>query len=260
VPLVSFVLLAYAVSWAMWLPLLIGSPSTAVANALYYGGVVGPAIAAVVVSRSAADLRRLATNWRVPLRWYLIALLLPPAVRALGILGLTLMNAPMAIELRPLRTFLPFAITLLFLVFFEELGWRGYALPELQRRHSPLYASLVVGVIWGVWHAPLAWASIGFQRSDEPLAYLFRFIVTILPISCLATWLFNRAGGSVIVATVYHFSVNISESVLVLPEAVGNSLLWVTAAIGTMIVAALLWRHATPIRSADQTRDLPPQT
>ena len=247
--IVCFVLLACAVSWAIWAPLLIGMSPDVFSHPLYYGGVLGPALAAIVTSRlqgsaSVAGLLQRATNWRIPMRWYLLALLLPVAVRLGAILIFIAAKGRAPIAFRSWETFLPFAVLILPLVYLEEVGWRGYALPQLQRRHSPLFASLLVGVIWGVWHFPLAWASVGFQRSDEPVAYMFRFIVTILPISCVATWLFNHASESVVIASVYHFSVNMTESLFVMPSVVGNALLWVSMVLNTVVVF-VLWRFNT---------------
>ena len=233
---IPFALLACAISWLLWAPLF-GDPPPPVRSWLYYSGVLGPAAAALIFSRQPIQAR-----WRVPARWYLFALLVPFAIRAVSILAFGVIRGQMVpIEPRQFVTFAPLALLILFLVPFEELGWRGYALPRLQEEYSWLVASLIVGVIWGLWHAPLAWAPGTFQSSDQPLIYVSRFVITILPVSCVAGWLFNRSEGSIVIVSLYHFAVDIAESVLVLPAAVGISILWISTALTTVLVV-FLWR------------------
>lgn len=240
--LFAFVLFAYAISWLLWTPLLVARPAAPLASWLYFGGVVGPAAAAVILSvrdGGAGALRSFAARWRVPLRWYLLALLLPFAIQAISGLASFAMGKPLV--LRHATRLGPSVALLFLLVALEELGWRGYLLPRLQERYSALLASLIAGVIWGTWHLPLAWYAGGFQASDRPLVYMTRFVITILPISCLATWLFNHSGGSILIVTLYHLAVDMADKLFVLPQDVGNTVLWVSTAVSTLVVAAI-WR------------------
>ena len=144
---------------------------------------------------------------------------------------------------------------MLLLVPFEEIGWRGYALPQLERRFSPLIASLIVAGIWALWHLPLAWATVGYQRSDEPWRYMAWFTLTIVPISCVMTWLFHRAGESVIVVSLLHAAINLADFVLVLPSRSGEMALLATSAV-TVLVVGVLWRLAPP-RAPRASADAP---
>jgi membrane protease YdiL (CAAX protease family) len=111
----------------------------------------------------------------------------------------------------------------------EEPGWRGFALRVLERRHSPLTASLVLGVMWGLWHAPLD-LSHGFGVSG-PAAVLVRLVWT-LPLAVLFTWIFDASGGSVVVALLMHTSLNYTVFLLDPPVnalALFTLLLWVAA-------------------------------
>jgi uncharacterized protein len=90
----------------------------------------------------------------------------------------------------------------------EEPGWRGYAVPVLQRAHSPLTASLLVGIAWSVWHMPLL-AAMPSLRFDVPLrAYLGPYTVWLTAQSVFHTWLHNASGGGVPVAVLAHSAVN----------------------------------------------------
>jgi membrane protease YdiL (CAAX protease family) len=83
----------------------------------------------------------------------------------------------------------------------EEFGWRGFALPLLQRRFAPFWAGLILGIIWAIWHIP-AFLLSGTEQS----AWSFGpFFVGVVAISVILTPFFNAAGGSLLVAVLYHF-------------------------------------------------------
>ena len=243
-PLASFVVISIAISWGMWLFLVlpVDLPDP-LRWTLYYGGVIGPAAGAILCAADRTALWNRLLRWRVHAAWYAVAVFLPFATQALALAATMLLGGDDSWRpaLRPVETVAPLVVLLLLLVPFEELGWRGYALPLLQRRRAPLTASLVIALVWASWHFPLAWASIGHQRTDQPWSYLLRFTVTIVPISCLATWLFNRTGESVPIASAFHLAVNLADHVVALPEAVGNTVLW-SAALLNAVVAASVWR------------------
>ena len=93
----------------------------------------------------------------------------------------------------------------------EEAGWRGFALPELQTRHSPLVASLILGVIWGLWHTPLhfgpAYGGSGW------LGLAMQTMLGTVPASILLTWLFNRTKSSLLAVWVAHGSMNLGPKI-----------------------------------------------
>jgi membrane protease YdiL (CAAX protease family) len=87
----------------------------------------------------------------------------------------------------------------------EELAWRGFALPRLLSRYNALAASLILGVIWGVWHLPLVWTEGAtlYQQS------LWLFLVDITAKSVLFTWVFLHSRGSVLIAMLFHGATNL---------------------------------------------------
>jgi membrane protease YdiL (CAAX protease family) len=91
----------------------------------------------------------------------------------------------------------------------EEPGWRGFALPRLQARYGPLTASLVLGSLWFLWHAPL------FLVHDWLSVPIWAFGILILCLSVLMTWVVNRSGGGVISAMVTHAVFNSSFPILI---------------------------------------------
>jgi membrane protease YdiL (CAAX protease family) len=92
----------------------------------------------------------------------------------------------------------------------EELGWRGYALPRLLTRFSPFTASLILGVIWGVWHLPSFFLS-GMEQNGMSLTL---FIIYTPCLSILMTWVFQHTHGSVLSAVMIHYMANICTTIL----------------------------------------------
>jgi hypothetical protein len=86
----------------------------------------------------------------------------------------------------------------------EEFGWRGLALPLLQRKFPPLWAGLILGVIWGVWHLP-AFLLSGLPQSAWSFA---PFFIGSVAVSVILTSIFNASGGSILLAALFHFQLN----------------------------------------------------
>jgi membrane protease YdiL (CAAX protease family) len=148
--LIAFFVLAYLLTWWIY-PVLKVSPLLGIF------GLFGPALAAIIVAAvtegksGVKSLLSRVVRWRVGLPWYLIALGLP-TVLSLATAGLNyLLGAPAFVQVGSLTVF---DLVLFVLVIGEELGWRGYALPRLLEKRSPLIASLILGVLWGLWHLP----------------------------------------------------------------------------------------------------------
>jgi membrane protease YdiL (CAAX protease family) len=95
----------------------------------------------------------------------------------------------------------------------EELGWRGYALGVLQKRHSPLAASVILGMLWGFWHLPL-WLLSGFSGTDL-LVYSVAFMASIVSTSILITHFYNTS-RNVLVAMWIHFLFNFLLTLVVI--------------------------------------------
>lgn len=207
-PIVAFTVLAYAISWSLWLvSSVLGGDESALGIAVFVLGGFGPALAALVVVRNTGgSIRawvRSILDWRVPARFWMYALGLPAAVMGTANLILVALGEPVDWSLLGGRL-LPYAGTFLLTLFFlgaqEEPGWRGFALPRLQERFSPVKATLVLGLIWGVWHVPL-YGPVGFV---VPLVLAFFY-----------TWLFNRT-GSTLMAILLHASFTPAQDQLIL--------------------------------------------
>jgi membrane protease YdiL (CAAX protease family) len=115
----------------------------------------------------------------------------------------------------------------------EEFGWRGYALPRLQARLNALGSSIVLGVIWTMWHLPL-WFLAG---SSQQGSSFWLFLASLVLTSVLYTWLFNNAKGSILVAVVFHAVGNTLSQMF--PGSTSNLFYWLVLGLTVVLVVAV---------------------
>jgi membrane protease YdiL (CAAX protease family) len=202
-PLAAFFVLAYALTW----PLI---PLVSVSPLLGFPVLFGPALAAIVVVAVAEGRRGLknllgrVVLWRVGALWYAVALGLP-AVLALAAAGLHIaLGGRASVEFGGLSVL---NIVVFVLVVGEELGWRGYALPRLLDKRSALTASLILGALWGAWHLPTFLVS-GAPQHGLPFP---AFMILTTAYSVLIGWVYLHTRGSVLIATLTHGAINLSQ-------------------------------------------------
>ncbi len=246
--LFAFFLLAFAWSWSCWLlsPLLkAGSPLVAAALGLLGG--FGPSLAAAAVVTHQGrwvDLRcwlQRCLQWRVGWRWISLAFFFPAAFMGLAAalhvaLGGTLPDSPAAGH----AALAAANFVLVFLVggpLGEEFGWRGYALPAMQRRWGWRVSSLVLGGAWALWHLPLFYIADTVQ-SHLPMGL---YVLSAIASSVLFAWLYNRTEGSVWPVLILHTAVNawsLAIPVMVLPD--GSNLRPFQLVVGILVFTAVL--------------------
>lgn len=241
-PLIAYFGLVFGVEWLLvisistWIPpmlaLLIGS---------WLPNLIGLLVTGVVGGSSGlANLFSRVIHWRIGAKWYAAALFFPIGIALLSIIIYFFYN----------HTFLGFApvnqlLTILLGAIFtgamgEELGWRGTALPRLQRRWNPFISSLILGILWGLYHLP------SFLLSGLPLnnAPMLQFMLCAMSITFIVTWIFNHTNGSLIPVFILHASFNlISNLVVVFSD---SALAWIFAislAVGSMSVILLDWKR-----------------
>ncbi len=228
-PILWFCIIAYAFSWAF-------TALVPVSLLFGFGALFGPAVAAFVVIRAtegAAGVRAWREKlgkWRVSAVWYVVAFLLPELISGAGAAASVALGARADIGHLPIDGL---KLALFVTVVGEELGWRGWLLPKLLERYSPLAASLSVGVIWAGWHLP-TFLLPGTAQSHFPLP---AYVLYVCGLSVWFTWLYLRTRGSVVYATVFHGCVN---TFLIWNFAASGVMRdWLTA-IGWVVAAAIL--------------------
>jgi membrane protease YdiL (CAAX protease family) len=202
-PLLTFFVLAYVFSW-----LMIALIPVSFAFALL--ALFGPALAAVIVSYltegsgGVGSLFAQLKIWRVGAVPYVLAIGVPLLV-AVGaqVIHAIAFGGQIGV---PSGTELPLIAVLAVLVIGEEIGWRGFALPRLQQKFSSVFTSLILGVAWAAWH--LANGTIpGLQHYWTGFPAFLLFVVGQ---TFFFTWLWNRSGGSLLLAWLLHASINVS--------------------------------------------------
>lgn len=243
--LVTFFALSFGWTWACWAAATVTEGRSAgLTTALLLASALGPSLAAVVTVLAydgrlglARWLKRCLT-WRLGWSKYALALLGPVLV-ILGALGL---HAALGGSLRPsaaegkvLRAlWLVVPTTLLGGPLGEEFGWRGFALPALAARLGWRWASIGIGVIWGLWHLPLFYMA-GTAQSGLPMGL---FLASSVALSVVMARLCAGAGYSVLPAIALHAAVNWGSMVLpVMPE--GGSISPYAIAVALLILIAL---------------------
>jgi membrane protease YdiL (CAAX protease family) len=253
-PLVAFFALAFAFSW--W--------AVPAGEFLPFGPLFAAlTVLAVVQGRPGlADLGRRMLRWRVGVRWYVLAIVLPLGA-TLAAIGLNLaLGAPVS-ALDDLDAWY-LLIGLFFLRLInpldgpmgEEPGWRGFALPRLQADRSPLMASLILGLIVAAWHLPLVFLPA------EDLAPIF--LLATVAITFMYTWIYNHTGGSVLMTIIAHSAQGvIAFSALGFTGSDDSRMVALfTAAICAVTIGLLVfdrgsWRGRAPAECRIETRPTP---
>lgn len=216
ISLVPFLLITFGMAWGI-LALFIFLPDQMTAkfgeltgqHPLFFLAVYAPAIAAFIVvtyNGGTAGLRRYLTRlllWRCSPAWYAFLIIGIPLL----FFGGSALKGNLFAEPFPLPSFQPLVVALVLTAIkgpVEEFGWRGLALPLLQRRFAPIWAGLILGVIWGFWHLPAF-----LLRGTPQSAWSFTpFFAGSVAVSVIVTPLFNASRGSILLPALFHFQLN----------------------------------------------------
>ena len=225
-PLVVFFLLAFVFTWGyfwlIWAPL--GLPHSLIAL-----GGFGPAGSAFLVLALTSGkpgvlrLLRSIVHWRVGAQWYLVALLGLPVLNLLAFLvvpgALADVVAPDSRLPLLYLSELAISLTLGIAPLWEEIGWRGFAQPGMQRQEGPVAGSLILGALWGVWHLPFFFGPLAQTGPDATFVSasvaLVEFSIGLTGLSVVMTWVLNNCGGSTLLAILLHAAFDSSGLALV---------------------------------------------
>lgn len=218
-PLVLFFILAFLFPWLVWGTTIAQSRGILQFHvpqslAFWIGLNLATYITAAITGGLPAvkDIFNRIIRWRVKPIWYITALLFTGVIGILAIgIHIILGGTNTVGGLLTLKNLLP---SLLFQIFFflltEETAWRGFALPRLQARYNGLNSSLILGILWGLWHLPLVFIPGSFQSTVPFIGFILSAIAT----SILMTWVFNHSRGSVLIAAIFHGATDASIAFL----------------------------------------------
>lgn len=224
-PLTAFFILAYAGMWIVISPLVMDSlgwialPDVLSFILFFLSSLSGPTLAAYLVTGvlegkpGTGRLFRRTFQVRAGLQWYAVVLFIFLSIW-LAAYSVVYKGAPLAnLAANPsllLSAFLPNVIFgLLIPSIGEEPGWRGFALPRMQKKYGPIMASILLGALHGVWHLPALFTSL---LGPFTVMGFITFVLTATAATFIYTWVFNNTRGSVWIAMVLHSSSNAASS------------------------------------------------
>lgn len=267
-PVLAYFVLVFAISWGS---ILIAAGPIGLLNSkanpakltqfIYVAALAGPSIASLLMTgllHGNAGLWHLfarVIRWRVAAQWYLVALLTAPFLMTTILFVLSLTSpafVPAVVTSNDRAGLLLSGIVLgLVVCFFEELGWTGFATPELRRRHGFLSSGIIMGIPWGAWHYPLFSASVSESGTIPPTLYiavmLFSFLI---PFRILMVWLHDRT-NSVFLVMLMHAPLA-AGMVILLPPAMSG----VNLVIFDVTFAAVLWAVVAALYMAARRTEL----
>jgi membrane protease YdiL (CAAX protease family) len=260
-PLIVFFLLAYGLTWMVQIPATIfpGWPEL-----LTFLGAFGPVVAAFIVvgfitgKDGVQQLINPIKKWRVGIQWYFIVLFGPTLMMASSIYLYRLLGresgTPVSISMSSMVVEHFLALFIIFIyqaisVWGEEVGWRGFALPSLQIQFHPIPASVILGVLWGLWHLPLFWIEGSAQQS---MSVQF-FVLATVGYSIIYTWIYNGTRGSLLMMCLLHAANNttVSYTMLFFKPIIEEPVFSLTVLglfnLLVIVIAGpkLLWRNST---------------
>ncbi|GAB93685.1 CPBP family intramembrane glutamic endopeptidase [Gordonia rhizosphera] len=251
--LVAFWLLACMFSWSWWIPLALAGDITKPGQAwpTHLPGLLGPALAAVVVvaaTEQRAGLRRLwsrTIRWRVAWWWYVLVLATAAcALLAYPAAWLSNSAAPSAAEFAAYSGVgvLPMVLMVTYVVIVngigEELGWRGYLAEGLLGRFGIATTGLLVALPWALWHLPMFWVVASFR--DFGVGGTVGWLVGLAAGSIVLAWIYAGSGHSVLIVALWHTAFNLTsatDAAAGLPATLSSTLVMVAA----LVIAAAGW-------------------
>ena len=218
--LTSYFIIAFVTTWLLVLPLVLstqGIINVSISSDWHVLGSIGPIFSALVVTRlvhGKSGLNQIINrlcNWGIGVGWLLVGLLSPILLFILAaiIVRLTSGDWPNFAQLTTteyanLHWVLGSLLSALAYGIGEEVGWRGFALPRLQRSMSALKATFILTLFWALWHLPMF-----FYRFDFSLAHAVGFFIGMFAGAILLTFFFNSTGGSIFMVAAWHTTWNV---------------------------------------------------
>ncbi|MFC1933395.1 CPBP family intramembrane glutamic endopeptidase [Chloroflexota bacterium] len=216
--LLSYFVFAYVITWAIWSPLVISAQGLANIQMpawWHFFGAFGPLLSAFIVTgivgggTGIKELVDRILRWRIGFKWILVAFS-PGFVFLISVVTLRLIEGVWlnigqfgyVDELPQLTGLAGWVIWIVTFGLGEETGWRGFALPRLQKRYSALVATLILSVLWIIWHWPLFFYKEFYMTMNTVTTLIWLF--GLVPLSIVFTWLYNSTRGSILMVILLH--------------------------------------------------------
>ena len=234
-PVPVYFALTFAISWGGIL-LVIGGPGRILCPSEQFATLLplvimailaGPSVSGVLLTalihgrKGLCEFQSRLLRWRVGIRWYAVALLTAPLLMMVIYLMLSLLSfkflPSILVTDDKVSHLLMGLVTGLMAGFFEELGWTGFATPRLRQRYNVLQTGLIIGLPWAIWHIlPALW--LGFASGTiggalSTVSYLMDPFLFLVASRVFMVWVYDRTGGSLLVAMIMHMSLTSSARI-----------------------------------------------
>jgi membrane protease YdiL (CAAX protease family) len=231
-PIPIYFIIAFAISWGGILIVsgIDGFLGTTQVNEelmplIYLATLLGPSLAGIIstgIVNGKEGFRKLYSrllSWQIDFKWYLIALLIAPVLLIVILFALMSISSsylPGIFGTDDKASLIISGIAAGIMVgIFEELGWTGFAVPQMSQRFGVLKTGLITGLLWGLWHMPLFMGSVRSTEEIPPVIYLAVLLFSFLPaFRVLMVWIYNQT-GSLLIIMLMHAS--LTASILILP-------------------------------------------
>lgn len=266
-PVFAYLILAYAVSWAIFLVPFLSKEGTSLLSydvppiqvfilLVSIIGLAGSAFTVTAFADGRAGVRVLASRlvrWRVGIVWYLVAFFGLFLVALVGIIVVYGM-APIGALMRQPSLMIDFLFQVVLVAalvnLWEETGWTGFMFTRLQPRFGALVAALLVAPCFGGIHLPLLFVKDALTTGrvspqEMPLFVLYLLVLFSVPVRVIAAWLYNNAKGSLLLMGLFHASLGATAGGVALPYLVPQGTDLTLEIYGAIAVAALLIVIAT---------------
>ena len=268
-PLLSFYLLALLFSWSVGIPLAFvgqGWTDISIPYWLHYLTSFGPALAGLILTAIISgrdglrDLWSRITRWRVPEDYANFALFSVPMLFFVVVFTrrfitgtCTSLRELAQVNYLPYLGWLVLPLWLLTFGYGEEIGWRGFALPLLQKKMDALKASLLIGAGWAFWHLPMFFYHKSYMNMDW--FSVTGYVLGLLSASVVFTWLYNGTGGSVLMVAAWHALYDLFSS-----SSAGGGMLPIVLTLAVIAWALVLVVIKKPWGLMQQARQvIPPE-
>ena len=251
-------------TWFFWgLAIVLGlSSETGGGVILQLLGVIGPMVTGIAftyLTRGREGRRdywtRIIDPRRIGIAWFLVAILIAPALSLLGALldillggtGATWGEAALQVSSDPLAI-IPSVLFASLIPFIEELGWRGYVLDRMQSKWNALVSSLILGALWSLWHLPLFFIEGSYQQGlGVGTLEFWMFFLGIVPLTATFTWIYNSTRRSTLAVILLHSMVNFSGELIALTERADA--FWMGWFLVAAVVITAVWGPKTFTRN-----------
>lgn len=264
--LLVYFVLAYIITWAFEIPLAAvrqGWTHLQIPFALHYLGAFGPMLAAIIVTgmtQGGSGIRELFSGlfkWRVGWGWILFSVFSPIAMFALAAFVMRSTSGGWPnLNLLGEVEYLPYlgiagALILWFLTWGlgEEVGWRGFALPRLQKGRSALTATIILGVFHAFWHLPAFFYKDTYMTMGLVVG-LPMLVISVIAAAIVFTWIYNSTRGSLLMVVLFHAlfdMLSVSKAGGASAPAIMSAVVWVLA-----VVLVIIFRPANLSREEKQ--------